>query len=108
MVRSNQLLKRVAEVYNWLDGQIENSDELVGECKACGKCCDFDSFEHRLFVTSSELMYLAAKVSNENIKPMVGGRCPYQTNGKCTIYENRFAGCRIFYCNGDADFQSRL
>jgi hypothetical protein len=35
-------------------------------------------------------------------------RCPYNVGGKCTVYEYRFAGCRIFCCNADADFQSRL
>jgi hypothetical protein len=74
----------------------------------CGKCCDFDNFDHRLFVTTPELMYLAAKLGAEGVMPMKTGRCPYNHDGKCTIYENRFAGCRIFCCKGDADFQSRL
>jgi hypothetical protein len=39
---------------------------------------------------------------------MPGGRCPYNVDGKCTIYEYRFSGCRIFCCNADEDFQSRL
>ena len=40
--------------------------------------------------------------------PMTIGRCPYNIAGKCTVYEHRFAGCRIFCCKGDRDFQSRL
>ena len=108
MAKDNQLLERVAEIYSWLDSQIEEHDELAGECKRCGACCDFESFDHHLFVTSPELMYLAAKVGDENIKPMTNGRCPYQANSKCTVYENRFAGCRIFHCRGDKDFQSEL
>ncbi len=111
-----QLLKRVAEIYNWLDLQISNNSSLAGQCKICGECCDFDSpapaseqgFDHRLFVTTPELMYLAANLGAENIKPMPTGRCPYNVGGKCTVYEYRFAGCRIFYCKADADFQSRL
>jgi hypothetical protein len=53
-------------------------------------------------------MYLVANLGAENIKPMPGRRCPYNVDGKCTIYEHRFSGCRIFCCNADADFQSRL
>lgn len=53
-------------------------------------------------------MYLTANLGAENIKPMTDSRCPYNIDGKCTIYEYRFAGCRIFCCNADADFQSRL
>ena len=124
MKNNGQLLKRVAEIYNWLDLQVRNNRELSGKCDACGKCCDFDSstpageqgFDHRLFVTTLELMYLAANLGVESIKPMPTGRgstslttgCPYNIEGKCTVYECRFAGCRIFCCKADADFQSRL
>jgi Fe-S-cluster containining protein len=81
---------------------------MAGACKSCGDCCDFEGFDHRLFITPPELMYLAANLGDENIKPMLSGRCPYNIDGKCGVYEYRFSGCRIFCCNGDADFQSRL
>ena len=104
----SQLLKRVAEIYDWLDLQIHRSSDLAGSCKSCGSCCDFDTFDHRLFVTSPELMYLAASLGAEDVKAMPAGRCPYNVDGKCSVYGHRFAGCRIFSCNGDADFQSEL
>lgn len=104
----SQLLKRVAEIYKWLDSQISNNSDLAGTCSACGKCCDFAQSGHRLFVTTPEMMYLAASLGAENIKPMTTSRCPYNIGGKCTVYEYRFAGCRIFCCKADADFQSRL
>ena len=103
-----RLLERVAEVYNWLEMQICLGGGLAGECRSCGDCCDFEGFDHRLFVTPPELMYLAANLGAEDIKPMSASRCPYNVDGKCTIYEYRFFGCRIFCCNGDADFQSWL
>jgi hypothetical protein len=53
-------------------------------------------------------MYLAANLGAENIMPMLSSRCPYNIDGKCSVYEYRFSGCRIFCCNGDADFQSGL
>ncbi len=124
MRNNGQLLKRVAEIYNWLHLQVRDSSDLSGHCDACGKCCDFDSsapageqgpasgleqgFDHRLFVTPPELIYLAANLDAEKIKPMTTSRCPYNIAGKCTIYEYRFAGCRIFCCKADADFQNRL
>ena len=105
---NNRLLKRVAEIYDWLDLQICESVHLACVCDACGECCDFAQLDHHLFVTTPELMYLAANLSNENIKFMPTSRCPYNEGGQCTIYEYRFAGCRIFCCKADADFQSRL
>lgn len=105
---NSQLLERVAEIYKWLDSQIHESIHIIGICDACGKCCDFAQLDHRLFVTTPELMYLAANLGAENIKPMTTSRCPYNIRGKCSIYEHRFSGCRIFSCKGDTDFQSRL
>jgi Fe-S-cluster containining protein len=98
----------VAAVYRWLDGRLRLHGDLTGLCESCGRCCDFDSFDHRLFVTPPELMYLAAHLGRENIRPMEAGRCPYNVGGRCDIYEHRFAGCRIFCCNGDSDVQSEL
>ena len=104
----NQLLNKVAEIYEWLDVQTQLSDDQGGKCDCCGKCCDFEAFDHRLFVTPPELMYLAANLGAENVKPMPSSRCPYNIDGKCAVYEYRLAGCRIFSCKADADFQSRL
>ena len=134
----NRLIEKVAEIYDWLDVQVRRCSELAGACKSCGNCCDFDGFDHHLFVTTPELMYLTANLGvaltaetaesaeknknkirrSDNTKNLsvlceLGGkrkmsRCPYNIGGRCTVYEYRFAGCRIFCCNGDADFQSKL
>lgn len=104
----SRMLERVAEVYDWLERQIRQNDSLSGTCKSCGDCCDFEAFDHRLFVTLPELAYLTAYLDAEKIKAMPSGRCPYNIAGKCSIYERRFAGCRIFCCDGDADFQGEL
>ncbi len=121
---SSELLITVTEVYDWLDSQIRQVPGLAGQCDACGKCCNFAGpavvsgqepvplsergFDHLLFVTTPEVMYFAANLGSENIKPMLTNRCPYNISGKCSVYEHRFAGCRIFCCKGDTDFQSRL
>lgn len=103
-----QLLNKVSEIYDWLDLELRDEGPLAGRCDGCGKCCDFEAFDHRLFVTPPELMYLAANLRGENVKQMTRSRCPYNIAGKCTVYEHRFASCRIFCCKGDVDFQSRL
>ncbi len=121
---NGQLLKRVAEIYEWLDLQISNNSDLAGTCSACGKCCDFVQLDHHLFITTPELMYLIANLGAENMQPMTTSSgstprprsgqallttgCPYNVGGRCTIYEHRFSGCRIFCCKAGADFQSRL
>ena len=107
-MENEQLLTMVSEIYGWLDLQTRCYGDLSGGCKACGCCCDFESFDHRLYVTPPELMYLAAKIGPENIRKMETSRCPYNVDGKCTVYENRFAGCRVFSCKVENDFQNKL
>jgi hypothetical protein len=102
------VLEKVAGIYAWLDEQVGRYRDLAGSCTACGNCCDFDAFDHRLFITLPELMYLAAHLDPEKIKPMLGSRCSYNKDGKCEVYEHRFAACRIFCCHADSDFQSTL
>jgi len=103
--REIEIAGAVVEVYDWIDSQISQNP---AQCDMCGKCCDFESYGHRLFVTSCELIYFAVKLDPDKIRPMPTGRCPYNIDGKCTVYPYRFAGCRIFSCKGDKDFQSRL
>ena len=105
--RNGQLCEKVAEIYGWLETQI-TAVKKENQCSACGKCCDFEGYDHRLFITGPELTYLVENVGQENIKPMSTGRCPYNIEGKCTVYEYRFASCRVFSCGGDEDFQSEL
>jgi Fe-S-cluster containining protein len=105
---NDRLIERVAEVYAWLDEQVRRCGDLAGTCMACGDCCDFDGFDHRLFITPPELMYLAAHLGPGKIKPMQESRCPYNRDNKCEVYEHRFAACRIFCCRADPDFQSTL
>ena len=118
------LFEKVTEIYDWLDSQIREAAGLAGRCDACGKCCNFagsavvsgqesgpaseQAFNHLLFVSTPEVMYFAASLGDENIKPMLTNRCPYNISGKCSVYEHRFAGCRIFCCKADTDFQSGL
>jgi hypothetical protein len=104
----SRLLHKVADVYQWLDAQISENEKLSGRCSACGQCCDFLAFGHHLFVTTPELMYFAAKIGPGNIRTLRGTHCPYLVGGKCSVYNYRFAGCRIFCCSGDEDFQSDL
>ncbi len=103
-----RLLDEVAALYHWIDAQIKQDPACAGRCQACGACCDFPAYDHRLFVTPPELMYLAAKLGTPELRPMTTGRCPYQQGPACTVHAHRFAGCRIFCCSGDPDFQSEL
>ncbi len=103
-----RLVEEVAAVYGWIDSQIGQDPIRAGCCKACGACCDFPAYDHRLFVTPPELIYLGVKVGTPELKPMTTGRCPYQQGLTCTVHGYRFTGCRIFCCAGDPGFQGEV
>ena len=106
--RHRRILADIAELYDWIDSQLRQNPDGAGRCDACGACCDFSAYDHRLFVTLPELMYLAAKLDVAALRLMRSGRCPYQRDQRCSVHKHRFAACRIFCCKGDPVFQSDL
>ncbi|HOK94648.1 MAG TPA: hypothetical protein PK052_02895 [Anaerohalosphaeraceae bacterium] len=96
-----QLIEEVAAIYRRLD---EQTAPLAGGCTACGECCDFERFGHRLYVTTPELLYFGY-FARQPIQEMNGGICPYRISGKCSVYPYRFSGCRIFQCRQDSQQQ---
>ena len=105
METNSPVVVAVAKVYAFIDSRMAETDPA---CKVCGKCCDFDSYDHRLFVTTPELIYFAFHISPDSVKPMANGLCPYNIKGVCSVHPHRFAACRIFCCTGNVDIQSRL
>ena len=108
MKKNDQIIARVSEIYKWIEEQQNAHKGIAGSCVACGKCCDFDTYDHRLYVTTPEIIYFVEKLGLANIKQMTTARCCYQVEGKCSVHAYRFSGCRIFCCKGDAGFQSEL
>lgn len=96
------MIQEVERIYQRLDEEIQQQDAL---CCACGNCCDFESFGHRLYVTTPELLFFLHHIARD-IQPMTGDVCPYRMNGKCSVYPYRFSGCRIFSCKGDVETQN--
>ena len=104
MNKHSEIIQEVDAIYLWLDEQLAGLDQ---SCNACGDCCDFEAFGHRLYVTTPELMYFQYHVGPE-IKAMPSGVCPYRIDGKCSVYRRRFSGCRIFSCERNTEKQNAL
>ncbi len=93
-------------------------------CNTSGRCCHFESWGHRLYVTGFEAAYAWARLEGERRPTPAGvssalerGGCPFQPELLCTIHLIRPLGCRIFFCDESATrwqeetyerFQSRL
>jgi Fe-S-cluster containining protein len=108
VARHKKIIERVSEIYKWIEAQQDANKGIAGSCAACGKCCDFEQYDHRLYVTTPEIIYFVEKLGSANIKQMTDSRCCYQVEGKCGVHAYRFSGCRIFCCKGEAGFQSEL
>ena len=99
-------------------------------CWVSGKCCKFESFGHRLYVTALEVVWFlrqvdagdgsevghastTARTASGGIRlPQLAetaGACPYQIVGRCSTHAVRPLGCRIFFCQaGTEDWQQDL
>lgn len=115
MTTDATVVSAVQEIYRRIDEETAkwflcgpDVSVMNQKCQACGNCCEFDRYGHKLYVTSPEVKYLAAKIAPEKLRTMKGGSCPYNLNGICSIHEYRFAGCRIFFCKADPEKQSQL
>ena len=104
MENQSQLISDVQAVYQWLEEQLAGLDQ---SCRACGDCCDFESFGHLLYVTTPELLYFQHSMGPQ-IRQMKAGVCPYRIDGKCSVYPYRFSGCRIFSCKGDEEKENAV
>ncbi|MBC8108936.1 MAG: hypothetical protein H7Z14_20290 [Anaerolineae bacterium] len=92
-----------ADVRNAIDALYVHIQDVIDlrqpVCNASGRCCRFEEFGHRLFVTTMELAVFASKV--ESIQLATSG-CAYQVGGLCSVHTIRPFGCRMFYCDPTA------
>ena len=90
----------LAELRRILDAAAAAAAEQAFACRACGRCCRFEEFGHKLYVTPGELALLqSVPITGE---PAVG-RCPHQVDGKCMARNERALGCRLFFCDPAAE-----
>jgi len=76
-------------------------------CTNRGACCRFGEFGHRLYVTTLEVVYFLAK--HPLCLPVTGDVCPHAIDGSCHARDGRPLGCRVFYCDPNAqDWQGPL
>lgn len=72
-------------------------------CTNRGQCCNFARAGHRLFVTPIELAaFRRAYADRWRAAEPASGRCPWQVDGVCTARELRPLGCRVYFCDPQA------
>ncbi len=92
------VIEAVHAVYAALQTEI---DQRRPRCDLSGRCCHFEAFGHRLYVTTIELAAFVA--SNKVAAEPNPGSCPFQHGKLCAAHASRPFGCRIFFCDPTAD-----
>jgi Fe-S-cluster containining protein len=76
-------------------------------CNASGRCCKFEEYGHRLYVTGLEIAWFLQRLEHSgeqsgkdiSLQQAVSSpNCPYQINGLCSAHAIRPLGCRVFFC----------
>ena len=110
----------IGDVYARLDEAVSQRGPT---CWISGRCCNFDAYGHRMYVTALEIAWVVAKKARSDA-PGIGtkarrgseharasdvdlkGACMFQVDGLCGIHGIRPLGCRVFFCQeGTQDWQ---
>jgi Fe-S-cluster containining protein len=98
----------VESVYCALQDQIDLRRPI---CVTSGRCCQFEEFGHRLFVTTLEMAAFLANMTAADRAALAGGNgsgCPFQHSKLCTVHSIRPFGCRVFFCDATStDWQQQ-
>ena len=75
-------------------------------CTISGRCCRFEEYGHRLFVTTAELAAFVHGLRASQGRPVGaaaprwdGAGCPFQWGKMCGVHAIRPFGCRMFFCD---------
>lgn len=97
----------IGDLYAQLDHAVQNHHPT---CQSSGRCCKFDHYGHRLYVTGLEIAWVLSKITTHAptqdqpaaLLPQFtvtnADGCPYQIDKLCSIHTVRPMGCRIFFC----------
>jgi Fe-S-cluster containining protein len=105
----DDVLAAVGALYADVQRQI---DERRPRCDVSGRCCRFEQYGHRLFVTTLELaafVHELRRLKGDDPPPGWDGTgCPFQSNKLCTVHAIRPFGCRMFFCDATStDWQNQ-
>lgn len=97
----------VEQVYRDLADEVARRRPV---CVVSGRCCRFEEFRHRLFVTTAELATFLHGLEVGGRTPAIdsatsawdGTGCPFQVAKLCGVHALRPFGCRIFFCDATA------
>jgi len=100
-----EVVEAVRHVYSELQAEIDRRRPV---CVVSGKCCRFEEYGHRLYVTTLELAAFVkgladvSKDGGSESRSTDPGGCPFQIKKLCGVHAIRPFGCRVFFCDASA------
>jgi Fe-S-cluster containining protein len=96
-----------AELEAVYDEVRRETERVKPVCVASGKCCRFEEYGHRLYVTGLEAAYTLARLPTALTHDVLdasrsGGGCPFQIDNLCSVHTIKPLGCRTYYCDKNA------
>ncbi len=103
----------LTDLYQRIDADVASRNPV---CELSGRCCNFDVYGHRLYVTGLEIAWFLhhapppparpradhpTATANSPQPPPEG--CPYQCGKICSVHTLRPLGCRLFFCDPAAE-----
>jgi Fe-S-cluster containining protein len=113
--RGEEVSTVLMHLYQDVESELATHD---GRCDQSGRCCRFESYGHRLYVTALEVAWflktaevasksspvdddgVTASLSLQQFTPLADA-CRYQSEGLCSVHRVRPLGCRVFFCEGE-------
>ncbi|MEO0482480.1 MAG: hypothetical protein AAF138_02565 [Planctomycetota bacterium] len=80
-------------------------------CEVSGRCCRFEEYGHRLYVSGLEAAYTLARLRDDTPRRIAEadvhlarqeGGCPFQIEGLCSVHEIKPVACRTYFCDPTA------
>lgn len=93
---NSEAMAAVAEVYADLAAAVAERKPI---CVVSGRCCHFEAYGHRLYVSTLELARFCTDAQPQAVTEWDGRGCPFQRGKICGVHAARPMGCRIFFCD---------
>lgn len=100
-----EVLTAVDDLYARVQAEIDRRRPV---CAISGRCCRFEEYGHRLYVTTIELARFVHELKPAPSRESWDGTgCPFQRSKLCTVHAIRPFGCRMFFCDATStDWQN--
>jgi Fe-S-cluster containining protein len=104
-IRRAEVRTELDAIYDYVMAAIEARRPL---CTASGRCCNFEAYGHRLYVTGLEAAYTVARLPAPLTRAALDdararGGCPFQAGTLCSVHGIKPLACRVYFCDPAAE-----